>query len=326
MSHHPSLRSEPPLPWSARTLAGMLAIVVHVLFFVVLVLSVNWHSEDTAPVAVEMWSPSTLRASMAGAVPPTPLPPAPQPVVPQPAPQPVVPQPAPTPPSPPQPEPVPSQRELAPTPNPDIALAQARAKAKQEKAAQLADEAWQQAQQEKLKKQQEKLQQEKLQQEKQQQEKQLELKRQAAVKQAQLKQQRVAALQKMLAQQTQSEFRSQSASALTGVRQQLAAGQKASLNARLLAEYQNRIRSKIRSRIILPESLSGNPKAIFEVKVLSTGEVVDVQLVHSSGQPAYDDAVQRAIIKASPLPMPADADLASQFRDLRLDFSPSDQK
>ena len=146
MSHHPALRSEPPLPWSARTLAGMLAIVVHVLFFVVLVLSVNWHSEDTAPVAVEMWSPSTLRASMAGAVPPTPLPPAPQPVVPQPAPQPVVPQPAPTPPSPPQPEPVPSQRELAPTPNPDIALAQARAKAKQEKAAQLADEAWQQAQ------------------------------------------------------------------------------------------------------------------------------------------------------------------------------------
>ena len=88
MSHHPALRSEPPLPWSARTLAGMLAIVVHVLFFVVLVLSVNWHSEDTAPVAVEMWSPSTLRASMAGAVPPTPLPPAPQPVVPQPAPQP----------------------------------------------------------------------------------------------------------------------------------------------------------------------------------------------------------------------------------------------
>ena len=323
MSHHPALRSEPPLPWSARTLAGMLAIVVHVLFFVVLVLSVNWHSEDTAPVAVEMWSPSTLRASMAGAVPPTPLPPAPQPVVPQPAP---------TPPSPPQPAPqpeppAPPQQELAPTPNPDIALAQARAKAKQEKAAQLADEARQQAQQEKLKKQQqEKLQQEKLQQEKQQQEKQLELKRQAAVKQAQLKQQRVAALQKMLAQQTQSEFRSQSASALTGVRQQLAAGQKASLNARLLAEYQNRIRSKIRSRIILPESLSGNPKAIFEVKVLSTGEVVDVQLVHSSGQSAYDDAVQRAIIKASPLPMPANTDLASQFRDLRLDFSPSDQK
>ena len=319
MSHHPALRSEPPLPWSARTLAGMLAIVVHVLFFVVLVLSVNWHSEDTAPVAVEMWSPSTLRASMAGAVPPTPLPPAPQPVVPQPAPQP-----APTPPSPPQPEPpAPFRQELAPTPNPDIALAQARAKAKQEKAAQLADE----AQQEKLKKQQqEKLQQEKQQQEKQQQKKQLELKQQAAAKQAQLKQQRVAALQKMLAQQTQSEFRSQSASALTGVRQQLAAGQKASLNARLLAEYQNRIRSKIRSRIILPESLSGNPKAIFEVKVLSTGEVVDVQLVHSSGQQAYDDAVQRAIIKASPLPMPADTDLASQFRDLRLDFSPSDQK
>ncbi len=315
MSYHPSLRSELPLPWSARTLAGMLAIVVHVLFFIVLVLSVNWHSEDTAPVAVEMWSPSTLRASMAGAAPPTPL---------SPAPQPVAPQPAPIPPSPPQPEPpAPSRQELAPTPNPDIALAQARAKAKQEKATQLANE----ARQEKLKKQQqEKQQQEKQQQEKQQQEKQLELKQQAAVKQAQLKQQRVVALQKMLAQQTQSEFRSQSASALTGVRQQLAAGQKASLNARLLAEYQNRIRSKIRSRIILPESLSGNPKAIFEVKVLSTGEVVDVQLVHSSGQPAYDDAVQRAIIKASPLPMPADTDLASQFRDLRLDFSPSDQK
>jgi colicin import membrane protein len=49
--------------------------------------------------------------------------------------------------------------------------------------------------------------------------------------------------------------------------------------------------------------------------------VLQVKLLHSSGQSAYDDAVSRAILKASPLPMPPDASLMSQFRDLDLNFA-----
>jgi len=68
------------------------------------------------------------------------------------------------------------------------------------------------------------------------------------------------------------------------------------------AEWIDRIRARIRSNVILPPDLAGNPEAVFDVVQLPTGEVIEVQLRKSSGVRAYDDAVQRAILKASPLP------------------------
>lgn len=133
------------------------------------------------------------------------------------------------------------------------------------------------------------------------------------------------ALKKLLVQQTQAGFSTESEHALNGVRAQLASGNKAGQDAGVIAMYKDRITTKIRGRIILPVDLQGNPRALFAVRVLPTGEVVHVQLLHSSGQPAYDDAVQRAIIKASPLPMPTNSMLASQFENLNLKFSPNDQ-
>ncbi len=54
----------------------------------------------------------------------------------------------------------------------------------------------------------------------------------------------------------------------------------------------------------LPPELPGNVEAIFEVVQLPTGEIIDVVLRKSSGVRAYDDAVQRALAKSSPLPRP----------------------
>ena len=68
--------------------------------------------------------------------------------------------------------------------------------------------------------------------------------------------------------------------------------------------------------------MAGNPEAIFEVVQLPTGEIIDVQLKKSSGVRAYDDAVQRAILKSSPLPRPERADLFQ--RSLTLKFRPTD--
>ncbi len=169
---------------------------------------------------------------------------------------------------------------------------------------------------------QEKLAQEKLTQEKLTQEK---LAQQAKIRQAQLAQQkkiatekRKEALQELMAQQTASELSSQSEHALNN------ANQVSRQQAGMMQEFKAKIQAKIRSRIILPEGLQGNPEAIFIVTVLPSGEVVQVSLQHSSGQPVYDDAVRRAILKASPLPMPPDAVLAVQFRVLNLHFSPQD--
>lgn len=88
------------------------------------------------------------------------------------------------------------------------------------------------------------------------------------------------------------------------------------------AGYANRIKTKIKSNIVLPPDIRGNPEAIFDVVQLPTGEVMSVRLRKSSGHRGYDDAVERAILKSSPLPRPERPD---QFmRDLQLKFRPQE--
>lgn len=88
------------------------------------------------------------------------------------------------------------------------------------------------------------------------------------------------------------------------------------------ADYIRRIQSKIRGNVVLPPDLPGNPEAVFGVVQLPTGEIIDVQLEKSSGVRAYDEAVQRAILKSSPLPRPDNPDLFR--RNLTLKFRPLD--
>ena len=88
---------------------------------------------------------------------------------------------------------------------------------------------------------------------------------------------------------------------------------------RAQTEWIDRVRAKIRGNVILPPELPGNPEAVFEVIQLPSGEIIDVQLRKSSGVRAYDDAVQRAILKSSPLPKGEVYE-----RALSLRFRPSD--
>jgi len=86
------------------------------------------------------------------------------------------------------------------------------------------------------------------------------------------------------------------------------------------AGYADKIRTKIKLNIVLPPDIKGNPEAIFDVVQLPTGVVLSAHLRKSSGHRAYDDAVERAILKSSPLPRP---DRPEQFqRNLNLKFRP----
>ncbi|MGC2519439.1 MAG: energy transducer TonB [Burkholderiales bacterium] len=88
------------------------------------------------------------------------------------------------------------------------------------------------------------------------------------------------------------------------------------------AGYIEKIRSKIKLNIVLPLDIKDNPEAIFDVVQLPTGEVLSARLRKSSGHKAYDEAVERAILKSSPLPRP---DRPEQFsRDLQLKFRPQE--
>jgi len=99
-------------------------------------------------------------------------------------------------------------------------------------------------------------------------------------------------------------------------REQLAARDRA------MATWIDKIRNSIRQHIVLPPNVKGNPQAEVLVTLLPNYEVLNAKLVISSGHSAYDDAVLRAILKASPLPKP---DTQIRFeRDLQLKFRPKD--
>jgi len=88
------------------------------------------------------------------------------------------------------------------------------------------------------------------------------------------------------------------------------------------SEWVDKIRTKIRGNIVLPPDLQGNPEAQFQVVLLPSGEVLNRKMTKSSGHRGYDDAVDRAILKSSPLPKPDRAELFS--RELKLTFRPKD--
>ena len=101
---------------------------------------------------------------------------------------------------------------------------------------------------------------------------------------------------------------------------QLKAGQAASARNKGLADYQAKIIGKIRGNIVLPPAINGNPESIFEVTQLPSGEVLSVKLKTPSGNQALDTAVERAILKSSPLPKPDDPSLFQ--REISIKYRP----
>lgn len=141
-----------------------------------------------------------------------------------------------------------------------------------------------------------------------------------AERESQLRAQAVRESQLRAQAERESQLRAQADQEARGRAAQAAAG--AARNKAQL-DWIDKIRSRIRGYINLPPDIPGNPEAIFDVVQLPTGEIIDVKLRKSSGVRAYDDAVQRAILKASPLPRPVPADLFQ--RNLELRFRPLDQ-
>jgi colicin import membrane protein len=101
---------------------------------------------------------------------------------------------------------------------------------------------------------------------------------------------------------------------------------RATAQSREIDAYVLQIRNKIRRNIVEPPNLQGNPEVVFEVRVLPGGDILEdtIRLMRSSGNPAYDQAVERAIRKASPLPVPSDPATFDQFRNQILRIRPKE--
>lgn len=95
------------------------------------------------------------------------------------------------------------------------------------------------------------------------------------------------------------------------------AAQQAAAQARVIDEYKRRIADRIKQFIIEPPNIQGNPVAELSINILPGGEVLDVRTRKPSGDAAWDNACERAIRRAQPLPLPPDPALMKDFRELR---------
>lgn len=285
-----------------RKISRALAVAMHVAFILLLVFGVAWQKRHSEPAAVvDLWSTIT----------PPRQEPAPQP---KPAPAPKIePKPEPRP----QPKPRPAPKpEVKPDPKPDIALKE---KLEKERKAQEQQEIERRKQQELERKEVERKKEQALarqrEEEKKQKARELAEAKKKEEEKRKLEQQRLAqeAEQKRIAQEKQD------------IAAKLAKEQ-ASAQARLYDEYIRQISNKIKRNIVEPPNLQGNPQVEFEVRLLPGGEVLEssLRLRRSSGVPAYDQAVERAILKSSPLPLPPDPTLFNMFRELNLKIRPKE--
>ena len=284
--------------------ALMLALFVNVLFVAVLVFSVSWQNRKPEAVTAELYAPPVKAPALRPEPQPTPVPRAEPPPEPKPIPKPAPP--------------------IVEKPDPreaEIAL-KARREAEQRRQQQeQAERELAQRQQERREAETRKQAEEKRQEEiRQRQAQQVEAMRAQAEREARLRAQAERESQLRAQAERESQMRAQADQESRQRAAQAAAG--AARNKAQL-DWIDRIRSRIRGYIILPPDIPGNPEAIFDVVQLPTGEIIDVRLRKSSGFRAYDDAVQRAILKASPLPKAVPADLFQ--RNLELRFRPLDQ-
>jgi colicin import membrane protein len=100
--------------------------------------------------------------------------------------------------------------------------------------------------------------------------------------------------------------------------------EQAAAKGRMVDEYMAKIQAKIRRNVVMPPDVAKDANGLFSVTLLPGGAVLKAELKKSSGNAAYDTAVERAILKSDPLPLPPDAQLFNRFRELNLPFHPGE--
>lgn len=100
------------------------------------------------------------------------------------------------------------------------------------------------------------------------------------------------------------------------------AEQAAAARASMIDKYKKGIQDKIQKFVVRPANIKGDEQVEFDIVVLPDGNVLGAKRRKPSGNEAYDTAVERAINRAQPLPLPPDPALAREFRELNLSFKP----
>lgn len=101
----------------------------------------------------------------------------------------------------------------------------------------------------------------------------------------------------------------------------LAVGAAAVHAQKVVDDFGTRVREAIGDKFMIPASAQPTTRAEIEIRVQRDGTVGPFRFVKRSGVPDFDRAIETALQKAVPLPVPAEAAIYSQFRDQRILFS-----
>ena len=305
-----------------------LALAMHLGLLFFLWVGVHWQNTEPVAVEAEVWD---LKVQTAAPPPEVATQPEPTPA---PPPEPEVERPAPPPPPPvAAPEPKVDLREA------EIALERKKAKLKEEKAAE------ERRKQEQKEREEEKRELEKQKQKEKDKTEKLEKEKADKLEKAKLEKEKEKAQEK-----AEKELADKKAAAEKAAKAKKAAAEKAAADKlraddmkRMMAQagngttgtaakataprkdsgYVAALTSKIKSNIAYSGStdVPGNPRAVFKIEQLPTGEIISVRKIKSSGLPAYDSSVENAINKSSPLPKKKDGTVE---REIELIFEMKD--
>lgn len=290
----------------------VLAVAMHAVLLLFLWVGVSWQNNQPTEVQAEIWDMKVQDAAPAAE--PTPEPkPAPEPE-PEPTPAPVV--------KAPPPPPV----EAPPTPKePDIALERLKAKKKlEEKKLAEAKEAKlkQEAEEKQAKLDAKKLADKKLTEQKLKEEKLKEEKEQAEKDKKELaeKDKKKAATEKLAKEKAEKAEKAAKDKAfaaemsrITGSAAKGSTGTAAqSTGGKVDGGYQAAIRAKIKSNLVYG-AVDDSLTASYQITQLPSGEIIGVRKIKSSGSSAYDNAIENAIAKSSPLPKKKDGTVEREF-------------
>ncbi|MFP5349680.1 MAG: cell envelope integrity protein TolA [Gammaproteobacteria bacterium] len=113
------------------------------------------------------------------------------------------------------------------------------------------------------------------------------------------------------------------------LKQQIAAEERARAEAARAAraaseadKYKALIRQKVSRNWNRPAGTKSGLKCVVRVRLVPGGEVLQAQVVRSSGDPVFDRSVENAVYKAAPLPLPPDPDIFDYFREIEFLFNP----
>jgi len=89
-----------------------------------------------------------------------------------------------------------------------------------------------------------------------------------------------------------------------------------------LSEFIPYIQDKVQSNWLRPAGSLPGLSCVIQVTLIPGGDVVGTRVVQSSGNALFDASVERAVQKASPLPLPNDPALFKYFREINFRFVP----